>query len=118
MNGATYQYSVQGAKHSNPEKKQALARAQNFRREFIAESSTLKFVLFKFQFFEKPIVHQFRFGQEKALHYQYLILFQASKDDKRRSDRRDRDGGRGDRDRDGGGSRDRDRDKERRRRKK
>ena len=46
------------------------------------------------------------------------FILKASKDDKRRSDRRDRDGGRGDRDRDGGGSRDRDRDKERRRRKK
>ena len=46
------------------------------------------------------------------------FILKASKDDKRRSDRRDRDGGRGDRERDGGGSRDRDRDKERRRRKK
>ena len=60
----------------------------------------------------------FDLAKKRPYDYQYLILFKASKDDKRRSDRRDRDGGRGDRDRDGGGSRDRDRDKERRRRKK
>ena len=59
-----------------------------------------------------------RKNDQKSGNFLKLFILKASKDDKRRSDRRDRDGGRGDRDRDGGGSRDRDRDKERRRRKK